>query len=199
MKGTHALISIGLVLVIGAAALAGEEQGAQPMAEKLRRSYDAPLEDPGAGRLYDEAGKLLEQARAMPQAVDLGELPPSVPPQEEAEAEAEGAVKPEPPAEEEWVAVSEAPVVEPEELARVHFRAGNYQEAAAIYRSLWEDSPGDVHLLQMLALSERNAGRADEALALMQEAPADSDAREWLDWMFRMMAMAERQAEEETE
>lgn len=164
--------------------------------EGFRWLYGYSLQDPHSGQLYGPSAALLNTLRDMPESIDLGGKaapegrPDAVPPEPKEPAEA---VAQQPPVEESvsqkgWVPVLDSQVVTDEELAHVYFMAGSYADAARLYRRLCEEAPGDVHLLLMLAVCERNAGSNEEARRLLaQIGNADAEALRWADWMTTMM------------
>jgi Flp pilus assembly protein TadD len=90
-------------------------------------------------------------------------------------------------------------VVGEEKLAHAYYLAGSFQEAAALYRLLREKNPDDEHLLQMLVVSERNAGNVEEARALLDEFQRKgTESSEWGRWMVEMIDLGKSPAGEGT-
>ncbi|MGD2174162.1 MAG: tetratricopeptide repeat protein [Candidatus Brocadiaceae bacterium] len=198
MRRFGTMIAPVLLTVLLAPALFARDDGTWTApAERLQRACDAPLEDAGAGRLYEKAAELLNAARDLPERIELPEPRPAVPEDqaaEEEEAQEQPVEIPEPPREQ-WVPVVEEPIAPPRELAWLYYMAGRYQQAGELYRRLHEKDPGDEHVLMMLLLSERNAGRIEEARELLSRTKADAPCRSWADWMFQMQQIGESQEE----
>jgi tetratricopeptide (TPR) repeat protein len=215
------LVGLALLVLASAPAAAAEEgpapaerAGAPPTAlDRFLEKYRQPLTDELQGRVYEAAGDLLRAARELPEAVDLGPVAPVAPLPLPAAAEQEAedaqeaaddseptpAPEPEPklPEREPWRAVLDRPVVDDEELAHALFRAGNFEEAAAIYARLAEESPDDPHPLLMLLLCRRNAGDEEQTAILLQQARQKAPAAaEWTDWLGAMMTLAEAEPEQ---
>jgi len=193
VKRRTALACAGALLCTALSSAFAQVEPARPgPLARLMKAWHSPLADPGQGRLYEEAARLLDAVRTLPEAVDLTPpRAPASPPPEAAAAQPAPAAVPAPqgPA---WVAVLDRPVVPKEDLAYACFRAGRFSEAAALYRSLLPDGSQDRHLLLMLMLSERNAGRQDEARRLWDELrKAAPDEAEWIDWLKDMTTLSE--------
>lgn len=204
MRATQAAVTALFLLGLPAVA---QQPGPPPtqLEQRLRAAQGVPVQDPDAGRLYEKAARLLERAREMPSEIEIPR-PAAPPPETSAE-------KPEPgspettaepsPAEEEkpaWRRVLEKSVVEAEKLAYTHYQAGQYGRAAELYAGLREQQPDNLHLLAMLFLCERNAGKADRAAALLQELRSDAQRSEWARWVEGMMQLsAPRNAERDNE
>jgi len=193
--------AVPLLALLAAVALAasetGREQQTEPSHERLLREFYAPPADQEHGRLYEPAVKLLNAARALPKAIDLGEVAPAeevveIAAEEPAQEPVEIVQLPD----ERWVSVLDQPVVDDERLAYVYFLAERYEEAATLYSRLCEQKPGDSHLMVMWLLSQRNAGRAPDARGLLEQLSAHPEASSWAEWVFEMadMGLTERQA-----
>ena len=79
--------------------------------------------------------------------------------------------------------VLDRPVVGVEELAYAHFRARSYEEAARLYRQLYEQDPDQTHFALMLMLCERNAGNAEAEQELLGVLRQSDQAAEWIEWL----------------
>jgi hypothetical protein len=198
MRRTFAAIMAVTALACAARA---EEDGPRPF-DRLDAACWQPLSDAQSGRLYDAASVLLSAARSLPTKIDLGvrpaaEPPPPEPPDAEDVSEAPERIAPAEPGKQRWLTACERPVVSEEDLAHAHFRAGSFEQAAALYRQLRQERTEDPHLLLMLLLCERNAGNAEGAEELLAEVEeAGEGAAEWAEWLRAMSALNEQEDEE---
>ncbi len=195
--GTAVLLVALLAAVALAALETGREQQTESSHERLLRGFYAPPADQEHGRLYEPAVKLLSAARALPKAIDLGEVGPVEEVVETAAEEpAQEPVQIVQLPDERWVSVVDQPVVDDDTLAYVYFLAERYEEAATLYSRLCKQTPGDSHLMVMWLLSQRNAGRAPDARKLLKQLSAHPEASSWAEWVFEMadMGQTERQA-----
>jgi stage V sporulation protein SpoVS len=177
--------AVALALLTVSAAAQPAPQGGS-LAERLLAAERAPLQDPGAGRLYPAAAALLASARELPAGIELVHPPIPAAPQAAAQPAA-----PQPPAPKPWPQVVDAPVVDEQTLAHTRFEAGDYAGAAARYSRLHEQSPDDVYITQMLFLSEHNGGDTKDATALLDALKAKPETQDWANWISAMVALAD--------
>ena len=185
-------------LACAALGASAQQQPAAPnLVDKLMAAERGGLSDSGAGRLYKPAADLLAAARDLPQSIEL--KLPAVPAEAEPPKAEQAAAAPlpipvqQPQAGPPWLHVVEGPVVDEETLAYTRFQAGDYVGASALYARLHEQHPDDLHFLQMLFLSTRNAGDAKAAAPLLAALKSKPESRAWADWITAMAALSSDQ------
>lgn len=190
-RTVRAVMAAAALACVALVASAQQQAAAPTLVDKLMAAERDALQDPGAGRLYAAAAALLASARDLPKSIQLNQ--PAVPDQSKAEptpAPAQPAAAQGPPAGPQWVHVVDQPVVDEETLAHTRFLAGDYAGASALYARLHEQKPDDLHYVQMLFLSTRNAGDAKAAAPLLEALKSKPESRAWADWVSAMAALS---------
>lgn len=193
-RTVRAVIAAAALACVAFVASAQQQAAAPSIVDKLMAAERNALQDPGAGRLYPLAAALLASARDLPQSIELNRpaLPgaPDQPKADQTPPAAQQAAAQQPPAGPQWLHVVDAPVVDEETLAHTCFLAGDYVGASTLYARLHEQKPDDLHYLQMLFLSTRNAGDAKTAAPLLEALKSKPESRAWADWISAMAALS---------
>ena len=195
-----ALTILALTTAVLAAAEPTPETAQEDLADRptdrlLEGYYHAPS-DTGAGALYEDTARLSKLLLLMPERIErprLPENPAYLEPEMDAEVTVDTPVLTvETPVQHQttWQTAVDGPVVDRNRLAWTCYKAGRYNDAAAIYRAMLDKNADRNHARFMLFLCLRNLGELSAARKLRNELPKDSKAREWAGWTVEMDDMA---------